>query len=104
MKNKYKDANNRLFKIGDIVYNPCFGDFWVVQKCNKQDKLLYDLDNKYCLALYNNKDLYVIEIDVPTGFEIILRKGDKGYRSVLSKINEFAERRLCNEQLEKTDK
>lgn len=26
------DSNNKEYKLYDIVYNPFFGDYWVVQK------------------------------------------------------------------------
>lgn len=90
----YKDSNGKKYKVGDIVYNPFFGDYWVVQKCNRVDVKDYCLDNKYCLALYNNKEDYVTEIDVPNGFVIVKRKGDKGYKRLINIINKISKERL----------
>ena len=28
---KYYDSNNKEYKVGDIVFNPFFGDYWLVE-------------------------------------------------------------------------
>lgn len=76
------DSNNKEYKLYDIVYNPFFGDYWVVQKSEKED----EFECPFCLALYNNKDNYCIELDEPAGFKIVSSKGDTDYLSLLDKI------------------
>lgn len=81
------DSNNKEYKLYDIVYNPFFGDYWVVQKSEETD----EFECPFCLALYNNKDNYCIELDEPTGFEIVSSKGDKEYLIILNKIISISE-------------
>lgn len=89
----YKDSKGIVYKVGDIVYNPCIGDFWVVQTCEKEEKELYGIETDICLALNNCKDDYVIDIDEPVGFEIVIRENDENYDDAISELNHIAEMR-----------
>lgn len=83
---EYQDAKGVPYQLGDIVFNPCFGDYWVVQKVTNQDKEIYRLETDLCLALYNDKDDYVVDIDEPQGFVIILHKDEPEYKEILEEM------------------
>lgn len=88
----YKDSNGVEYKIGDIVLNAKgIGDYWVVQKCSDEEKELYGLETDICLALNNDKDDYVIDIDEPLGFEIVIRPDDEHYKEAIEELNHIAE-------------
>ena len=82
----YKDSKGIEYQIGDIVFNPCIGDYWVVQEVTEQDKEIYGLETDLCLALYNSKDDYAIDIDEPEGFVIILHKDEPEYKEILEEM------------------
>lgn len=89
MKNQiseYKDANGLAFELDDIVFNPFFGDFWVVKELTEEEQHIYGMDNKFCFALWNNLDHYCTEIDAPQGFEICIRKGEPDYEQALKEF------------------
>lgn len=92
-KQLYKDSKGVIYQIGDIVLNPCIMDYWVVQKCTKKDKEQYGLTTDICLALNNDKDDFVIDIDEPAGFEIIVRCNDDNYKEAIDGLNHIAEMR-----------
>lgn len=94
----YLDANNEEYREGDIVYNPFFGDYWVVQSVTDEEKEEFELNTDLCLALYNDKDHYCTDIDVPTGFIILMRKNDKGYDGVLDEMKLYLEK--INKEME----
>ena len=102
----YKDANGINYRLGDIVYNPCIGDYWVVQKYTEEEKQKYEPECDYCLVLNNNKDDYFEDIDVPQGFEIVSRVGDFKYNDTLKALSDNAERRFdeIEKESEETDK
>lgn len=75
----YKDVNGRIFKVGDIVHNPCIGDYWIVGKTTKRDKEIYNLEDPYYLALYGDKDYYVMDISEPAGFDIMISLDEENY-------------------------
>lgn len=89
----YKDSKGFEYKVGDIVYNPCFGDYWVVQKYTEQEKEEYKPDCDYCLALNNDKDDYFEDINVPQGFEIIMSKDHDDYDTAIKELNDIAKHR-----------
>lgn len=89
---KYYDANGDEYQEGDIVFNPCIGDYWVVQKVTEQDKKDYDLEADLCLALYNDKDHYCTDIDVPAGFVIVMRKDAQEYSGVIEEMKSLVAR------------
>ena len=86
--NDYKDASGLAYELDDIVFNPFFGDYWVVKELTEEEQQIYGMDNKYCFALWNYLDHYCTEIDAPQGFEIVIRKGEPDYEQALK---EFAE-------------
>ena len=98
---KYFDANGDEYNIGDIVYNPCFGDYWVVQEVSSQDKKDYGLETDLCLALYNDKEHYCTDIDTPVGFVIVMRKDAKEYSGVIDEMRLYIDR--INEEMESED-
>jgi len=69
-KLKYKDANDKNYHVGDIVYNPCSGDLWLVEKLSEEDMKKFGFTIPYVLVLYGNDDEYIMEIDEPEGFKI----------------------------------
>lgn len=84
----YYDVDGLEYAIGDIVFNPCANDYWVVQECDENEQEKYCLDNKYCLALLNSKDYYCIEIDTPIGFQIVYRKNELEYDKAIEELSE----------------
>ena len=91
---EYKDANGVNYRLGDIVYNPCIGDYWVVQKYTEEEKQKYETECDYCLVLNNSKDDYFEDIDVPSGFIIVCRVGDADYDKTIEAMNKLAEERF----------
>lgn len=81
----YCDSKGIEYKEGDIVYNPCFGDYWVVRCSIPSDNTLCP----YQLVLWDSRDEYYMDLDEPTGFEIVRRKGDKEYKSLLKSVHKI---------------
>ena len=71
---KYYDSNNKEYKVGDIVFNPFFGDYWLVEEYTEEEQS--ETDCPYCLSLYGDKDDYYMDIDEPAGFIIICSKNE----------------------------
>lgn len=69
-KLKYKDASGKNYHIGDIVFNPCLGDLWLVTKLSEEEMKKFGFTIPYVLTLYGNDDEYVMEISEPEGFKI----------------------------------
>lgn len=91
---EYKDANGVNYRLGDIVYNPCIGDYWVVQKYTEEEKQKYETECDYCLVLNNNKDEYFEDINVPQGFIIVCRVGDADYVKTIEAMKKLTEERM----------
>lgn len=89
----YKDSKGNEYKVGDIVFNPTFGDYWVVQKYTEQEKKDFDAECDYCLVLNNDKDDYFEDIDVPQGFEIVMSSDNDDYELAISELNKLAQSR-----------
>lgn len=81
----YKDMDGREYKVGDIVLNTFFGDYWVVAKNRKSERE----DCEYRLLLYNNEKEYYMDLDEPCKFKIIASKGEKEYKDLLKEINKI---------------
>lgn len=81
----YCDSKGVEYKEGDIVYNPCIGDYWVVRCSIPSDNTLCP----YQLVLWDSRDEYYMDLDEPVGFEIVRRKGDKEYKSLLKSIHKI---------------
>lgn len=86
----YKDGKGDNFKVGDIVYNPCFGDLWVVQKTTKEDKEMYGIEDPYLFAKDNDKDIYCMDISEPRGFVIYKSPDEKDYDILIKSMEDFA--------------
>lgn len=76
---KIKDCKGKYYHIGDIVYNTSFGDLWLVGEYKEEDIKKYNIECKYYLAQYGDKEDLLIDLDEPEGFMIVKRYGDKGY-------------------------
>lgn len=81
----YKDMDGREYKVGDIVLNTFFGDYWVVAKNKKNERE----DCEYRLLLYNNEKEYYMDLNEPSKFKIIASKGEKEYKDLLKEINKI---------------
>lgn len=79
----YCDSKGVEYKEGDIVYNPCIGDYWVVRCSIPSDNTLCP----YQLVLWDSRDEYYMDLDEPAGFEIVSRKGDTDYKILLGYIH-----------------
>ena len=82
---EFKDMNNREYKIGDIVLNHFFGDYWTVKKYDKDQ----EVDCLYYLSLYDNDDYYTTDLDTVDSFEIIKSINEEGYNELLEKIRKI---------------
>lgn len=88
---RYRDAKEREFKVGDIVYNPFFGDYWIVGKYSDNEYLAeYEEDCPYYLAQYGDPDLYFMDLDEPSGFVIEQSIGEAKYDEYFNEINRIA--------------
>lgn len=81
----YKDMDGREYKVGDVVLNTFFGDYWVVAKNKKNERE----DCEYRLLLYNNEKEYYMDLNEPSKFKIIASKGEKEYKDLLKEINKI---------------
>lgn len=87
---KYVDKNNREYKLGDIVLNNLFGDYWTVGRYkDNKDISKYEEDCPFYLAQYDDVNSYFIDLDEPEGFEIIKSKEDGGYEELLEEIRQL---------------
>ena len=87
----YFDFKGKQYKEGDIVFNPFFGDFWLVEKYTDKEKLEYDTECDYCFSQYGSKDLYFMDLDEPSGFEIVCSVNDKDYEKYLNEFKTIVE-------------
>lgn len=94
---EYKDANAKVYKLGDIVYNPFFGDYWLVEQYTEQEMKDYDTECPYCLSLYGSKDIYSIDIDEPVGFVIVCHKRDPKYEEYIQAFKKVQKEENVNE-------
>lgn len=95
-KTGYFDANGREYELGDLVYNPLFGDVWLVDEWT-EDEPREPGDSPYCLRQYCSKEIYSMDIDDPDGFVIESRKGDEGYEKLYEQCEDYAKRWLKGE-------
>lgn len=79
----YRDSKNIEYKEGDIVYNPCIGDYWIVRESIPSDNTLCP----YQLLLWDSREEYFMDLDEPAGFEIVSRRGDTDYKILLGYIH-----------------
>lgn len=91
-KTGYKDSNGKEYMVGDIVFNPCFMDYWVVQKYTQEEIEKYECTVPYCLVLWNDKGEMFEDIDVPVGFLIVKHANEEGYNEMLNELNTVAKR------------
>lgn len=78
----YLDSNGNQYYIGDLVFNPCFGDIWLVDKYTEKEMKEFKTKCPYCLKLWTSADEYIIDIDEPAGFVIEKHKNDEGYQEL----------------------
>lgn len=95
----YKDMDGREYKVGDIVLNIFFGDYWVVAKNRKNESE----DCKYRLLLYNDTKDYYMDLDEPSKFRIVASKGESEYNNLLRQINIIRRKRnpIINDKFKK---
>lgn len=87
---KYTDRNGKEYKLGDIVLNSFFGDYWTVGRYkDNKDISKYEEECPYYLAQYDDVDSYFIDLDEPEGFEIIKSRDDDGYEELLEEIRQL---------------
>ena len=90
-KTGYRDAEGEEFEVGDIVFNPCFGDYWIVGKYSENEHIKkYEEECPYYLAQYGDPDLYFMDLDEPSGFVIEKRKGIDDYEETKKELDEIA--------------
>lgn len=82
----YKDAKDRFYKVGDLVYNPAFGDVWEVKAYNNIE---HDSNCKYALVLWGDWNNYYMDIDEPDGFIILASRYEKGYFKLKAKCRKI---------------
>lgn len=76
------DSQAREYHLGDLVYNPFFKDFWLVDRWLPTDEHNVETDSPYCLVLWCDRDEYVMDVDEPGGFVIERRRGEEGYEEL----------------------
>lgn len=86
-KRKYKDSKGKEYKVGDVVFNPFFGDYWVVGEYNPKPRK----GCPYYLAQYGDEDEF-IDLDEPSGFVIVCSKGDEDYNQFIEEFKVIVER------------
>lgn len=87
----YKDSKGKEYLLDDIVFNPFFGDYWIVGKYSEnKDIAEYEEDCPYYLAQYGDPDLYFMDLDEPSGFVIEKRKGIDDYEEAKKELDEIA--------------
>lgn len=84
---EYVDMNNRPYKLGDVVLNNYFGDYWVVGKySDNSDISKYEEDCPFFLAQYGNPDYYFMDLDEPKDFSILKSVDEEGYEELLEMV------------------
>lgn len=73
-KTGIKDYKGKTYRTGDIVYNPSFGDVWIVGKYTKQQIKEWKPECKYYLSQYGYIDNCCVDLDEPFGFIIVHRR------------------------------
>lgn len=73
------DGNKVEYLVGDIVFNPYFGDLYVVKNkvCDTSNKLDDTCDCKFELVQYNDRDMYYMDLDEPANFIILAHKSNR---------------------------
>ena len=111
-KTGYKDSEGKEFEVGDIVFNPCFRDYWIVGKYSENEHIKkYEEECPYYLAQYGDPDLYFMDLDEPAGFiiEVKSNEGDR-YENALKELKQIVEhlqdkdKEEDNEQMEISNK
>lgn len=80
------DARGYEYHTGDIVYNPAFGDYWLVEEVDNETMKEYGADIPFLFTLYGNPDEYAMCINEPEGFTIEARVNDFSYTNMLSRF------------------
>jgi len=80
------DARGYEYHTGDIVYNPAFGDYWLVEEIDNETMKEYGADIPFIFSLYGNPNEYAMCIDEPEGFTIEARVNDFSYTNMLSRF------------------
>ena len=86
---KFQDVTGKNYQLGDIVFNPFFGDYWVVKKYSRKEIKTGYVSCPYCLALYGDKDFCTVDLDEPAGFRIVCSKKDSNYKEYIKTLKKF---------------
>lgn len=89
---EYKDATGKRYRLGDIVFNPFFGDAWLVERYTKQELNDWCPECEYCFSQYGNKSNYCMDLTEPDGFEIICSAGDRRYIKLRKELKNIDKR------------
>ena len=87
----YKDVDGNDIYVGDIMFNPFFGDFWLVEKYTQSEKIEYDAECDYCLSLYGSKDCHIEDLNTPAGFRLVYHKDAENYSDLLNDMLRIAQ-------------
>lgn len=85
----YYDMDGVEYEEGDIVKNTFFGDLWVVRYSELED----ETDCEYQLVLYDDRDLYSMDIDQPEQFRIICKRNEPEYKETLKEVHKIRRNR-----------
>lgn len=85
----YYDMDGVEYEEGDIVKNTFFGDLWVVRYSELDD----ETDCEYQLVLYDDRDLYSMDIDQPEQFRIICKRNEPEYKETLKEVHKIRRNR-----------
>lgn len=94
----YYDMDGVEYEEGDIVKNTFFGDLWVVRYSELED----ETDCEYQLVLYDDRDLYSMDIDQPEQFRIISKRKDDNYKQTLKEVHRTRNKRRKEDRCHKT--
>lgn len=84
-----KDVDDMEYVLGDIAYNDCSDDYWVVQEVSDIDKSLFNVNTKYCLAKFNNKSRGCKALKNGMDYRIVLRPGELDYKETIEEFNKY---------------
>ena len=84
----YIDADDKPIYLGDILFNPLAGDYWIVDYAEDPDQ-----ECPYDLVLNGDRDDYCMPLDEPVGFILVMRSNEPAYETALNELHQLAEER-----------
>ena len=73
----FKDCNGLEYYVGDIVLNNFLGDVWYVDKLSDLELKESGFTTPYVLKLNGSDEEYTMEVDEPSGFEVVCTTLDR---------------------------